>query len=368
MVIYIAGFIFNMLLGLFMVPTNISESSMNQKVIRRVDRRKKLYLFITTMQLGLLAGFRADKMAYDTAAYRTIFNNTPDTWSSLFENNQYIETGFSVFCSIIKILGGSFQQMLIISSLFVMASCCIFIYRHSKDVVMSVFIILSFPFFYSTFDIIRHFMAISFVLLGYKYIVNQQFLRYALFIIAGSAFHTVALAFLPLYFIGKIKYNFITLFTGTIATILCFLYLDRLAIFVSVLLGKSSGLESGWVSSYGGGIKTAIMYLVILLIAWLLFQQLKDKEVEDSISMNFVLLLFICSVIFVNARIMTRFIMAGIPYLAIAMPRLLDKTRSGFRSNRDICYVGFVIIGLLYHAFMLSVNWQNVVPYIPFWA
>lgn len=368
MAIYIISFIFNMLLGLLLVPRNINERSADQKTIAWADRRKKAYLFITALQLGLLAGFRADQMAYDTAAYRVIFDRTPDTWQHIFENNQYIETGFSVFCSVIKLLGGSFQQMLIISSVFVMASCCIFIYRHSKDVLMSVFIIISFPFFYSSFDIIRHFMAVAFVLLGYQYVIKQQLIRYVLFIVAGSLFHSAALLFLPLYFIGKIKYNGVTILIACFATVVCFFYLDPLAIFVSNLLGKSSGLESGWVGSYGGGIKTALMYFAVFVIAVLLFRQLKDKELEDSISMNLVLLLLICSVIFINARMMTRLIMSAIPFLAISMPRLLDKTRSGFRSNRDICCVGFVVIGFAYHAFMLAVNWQNVVPYIPFWA
>lgn len=368
MTIYIISFILNMLLGLLLVPRNINERKADQKTLAWADRRKKTYLIITTLQLGLLAGFRADCMAYDTAAYRVIFDRTPDAWKYIFENNQYVETGFSVFCSVIKLLGGSFQQMLILSSLFVMASCCIFIYRHSKDVVMSVFIIISFPFFYSSFDIIRHFMAISFVLLGYQYVVKQQLVRYVLFLVAGNLFHSVAILFLPLYFIGKIKYNLGTFLIGCVTTIGCFFYLDNLAIFFSKLIGKSSGLESGWVSSYGGGVKTAIMYFAVLLIAWLLFQQLKEKDIEDSISMNFVLLLFISSVIFINARIMTRLIMTGIPFLAIAIPRLMDKARSGFRSNRDICCVGFVIIGFVYHAFMLAVNWQNVIPYIPFWA
>ena len=168
--IYIVSFILNMLFGLSLnmkLNGQYDYNELNNNIIKR-----KIYLFITALQLGLLCGFRADVMAYDTEEYRIIFDMCPDSWGTLFDKTSYVEVGFRVFCAFIKIFGGNFQTMLIISSLCVMGSCCIFIYRHSKDILFSVFIIISFPFFYSSFDIVRHFLATAFVLLGYKYVEN----------------------------------------------------------------------------------------------------------------------------------------------------------------------------------------------------
>jgi len=95
---------------------------------------------------------------------------------------------------------------------------------------------------------------------------------------------------------------------------------------------------------------------------------LKDKSRKDMCAVNYVLLLFVFSIIFINARMMTRMIMTSIALLAIAMPQLLDASRTRSLQNRLLLKTGFVVIGLGYHAFMLLTNWQNVVPYIPYWS
>lgn len=340
---------------------NYNELNINSK-------KRKIYLFVTAVQLGLICGFRSITMAYDTSAYKLIFDMCPDSWEYIFDKSSYVEVGFSVLCSVIKIFGGEYQTMLIITSLFVMGSCCIFIYRHSKDVILSVFIIISFPFFYSSFDIIRHFLSTAFFLLGYKYIAERKPIKYLLFIIAGSLFHSITWVFLPFYFAKKIKWNWKTMSVATIGTVLLYINIQPVAIWISELLGKSSGVYSGWIDSYGGGIRTALMYGVILLIAIIAFYQLKDRDEDDMNAINYVVLMFIFSIIFINARMMTRMIMTMVSLIAIAIPQLLDKSRTRSLRDYSILKFGFIAIGFVYHAFMLLSNWQNVVPYIPFWS
>lgn len=365
MLVYIIFFFANMLVGLLLIPRHaITFAGIRET---RLDANVKLYLFITVIQYGLLCGFRSAAMAYDTGAYEIIFNAAPSAWGNILDNEQYIEIGFSVFCSMVKIFGGSFQTMLIISSLFVMASCCVFIYRHSSDVVLSVFIIICFPFYYSSFDIIRHFIAIAFLLLGYKHVVSRSWLKFLCYIIVGSLFHSIMIIFLPIYFVPRLKFSTRSVLVTAMIVGIALLFSKKIATWVSALLGKGDGIESGWVASYGGGIRTAVMYLCVFLIGLALFYNLKEKQTEDHVALNVLLVLFAVSIIFINVRIMTRIIMAAIPFAAVALPQLLSKTRTRDMSNRNLSFFLLLIIGLLYHAFMLISNWQNVVPYIPYW-
>ncbi|MBE6619149.1 MAG: EpsG family protein [Ruminococcaceae bacterium] len=358
MTVYIVNFVVNMLLGLFL--THIKTRSEKRKY-------EKLYLLITVLQFGLVCGFRATSVGWDTAAYSTIFNHTPDTWEHIFNNKQHIEIGFSVFCSIIKILGGNYQTMFIISSLFVMSSACIFIYRHSKDIVISVFILISFPFYYSSFDIIRHFMATAFFLLGYKYVVERKFVKYVIFLAIGSLFHTIAWLFLPFYFVRKIKWNGLTLALAGIATAVCFFFLDDIAVILATLINKT--VPKMWVGSYGGGVRTAIMYLVVLIISIFAFYNQRETGESKSNALNLITILFIFSVIFINARIMTRLMMTTVPLMAIAIPELVsDKKNIKSYDNNTVYTLGIIAIGCFYHGFMLWMSWQNVVPYVPYWA
>ena len=361
MAIYIVNFISNMLLGLifFSNGANIDSNALN--------KRKKIYLFITMLQFGLVCGFRSISVGWDTETYAYIFSKVPDTWDKIFENNMYIETGFSVFCSVIKILGGSYQTMFIISSLFVMGSCCIFIYRHSENVVLSVFIIISFPFYYSSFDIIRHFMVTAFFLLGYKYIEERKFWKYLLYIFLGSLFHSFAWVFLAFYFVRKIKWNAVVFISAIVATAFCYFYIEDIAIWLSELIGKSSGVESGWIGEYGGGIKTALMYGVVFIMAVVAYGNIENKTLDDMNAVNLILILFIFSILFINARQMTRLIMTSVPLMAIAIPKLINSKKIQDVRSYYILILGFVFIGIIYHIFMLSVSWQSVVPYVPYW-
>ena len=340
----------------------IEYDELNQNV-----RKRKIYLLVTAIQLGLICGLRSSRMAYDTAAYELIFNLSANSWEHIFDKTSYVEVGFRVLCSIVKILGGNYQTLLLITSMFVMGSCCLFIYRHSKDVILSVFIIVCFPFFYSTFDIIRHFLASSFFLIGYKYIVDRKPVRYLIFIILGSLFHSAAWIFLPFYFLKMVKLNWRTVCAASLSTIMLYVYIGPIGSWLSNILGKTNLEESGWIDSYGGGVRTAIMYGVILLIAVIAFLQIKEKNKNDEIAVIYILIMVMCSVVFINARMMTRVMMTMVSLMAIAIPQLFDKRRSKMPRDLLALKLSFIAIGLAYHTFMLLTNWQNVVPYIPYW-
>ena len=158
MIIYIIFFVCNILFGLSLcfVGRKFYSNELNRNKIKR-----RIYLIVTTLQYGLLCGLRAISMGYDTFSYQIIFDMTPGSWSTLFVRTSYVEMGFSLLCSFVKILGGNYRTLLIICSLFSMGACCVFFNRHSNNVILSVFIIISFPFFYSQFDVIRHFLAVG---------------------------------------------------------------------------------------------------------------------------------------------------------------------------------------------------------------
>ena len=49
------------------------------------NKNKRIYLFLTTLQYGLLAGFRATGMSYDTGAYK-VFLIGFMPWNNLTAN------------------------------------------------------------------------------------------------------------------------------------------------------------------------------------------------------------------------------------------------------------------------------------------
>ena len=365
MIIYIIFFVCNILFGLSLCVSGrkFCPNELNQNKIKR-----KIYLIVTTLQYGLLCGLRATSMGYDTFSYQIIFWMTPGSWSTIFVRTSYVEMGFSVLCSLVKILGGNYQMLLIICSLFSMGACCVFLNRHSTNIILSVFIIISFPFFYSQFDVVRHFLAIGCFLLAYKYIEEKKLIKYLIFIIIGATFHKIVLLFIPLYFIRKIKFDAAFVIIMVAATAILYLFLTEIVVFIGELMGKAgtSLVETGFLGADAGGFKTMLMYAAILVLSFLAYLLIDEKKDSDRVYIFYVALVVVASIISTNARIAIRFIMSFVPLMSIAIPHLFSFNRTSSKKVMIALTIGFVLIGLIYHGFMLISNWSNVVPYIPY--
>lgn len=362
MYVYILNFLLNMLVGFLIFYFRKTNNS------KKYNNSKKIYLIFTTIQLSLIAGFRSIRVGWDTGTYKTIFDLMSDSINYIFVKQNIVEIGFSALCSGIKILGGDFQALLILTSTFVVGSCNIFIYRHSKNVLLSVFLIWCFPFYYTSFDIIRHSIVVGFFLLGYKHIEKSNFIRYCIYILIGSLFHTVAFLFIPFYFVKKIKWKWSTIFSGVAITIFAFLLINNIATFLFDLINKGNQIESGWIGAYSGGEKTCIMYAILFFIALIFYYNIKEHRNTKDSYVFYVFLLFLSSILFIKARMMIRIIMLLVPLMAISFPQLVSKENKIKRpTNNKIGYMFLIIISLGYHLFLLLTSWQNVVPYIPFW-
>ena len=358
--IYIISFLLNMLLGRFILGNRPSEASSASKIV---------YLTFTAIYFGLLCGFRDLTVGWDTITYLEEFSvRLPGNLWELKNYTGRLEPGFVFFSFIVKSFGGEYQQFLIASSLFTMGSACLFIYRHSTNVLLSVFILLCFPYYYSSFDIIRHFMATSFILLGYKYVVNRSLIKYSLFVLLAFWFQKSSIVFILLYVIPNIRYNKKTLTFSFLFTAIAYFSFDIIAnSSLFSFLGYNMSTYEGWFDSDAGGVKTAFMYLMVFIIGYFAYKNLRIKTSVEETGLVYVLILFLFSIVFIKNRMIIRFIMSFIALLSIYMPMLLDKRKAKSKQKATSLIKLFVLIGLAYHAFMLLTSWQKVVPYIPYW-
>lgn len=331
-------------------------------------RNKKVYLLLTTLQYGLLAGFRSTDISYDTSAYEIIFNRMDTGWSNFSSNTSWMENGYYVLCLAVKTVGGDFQELLIVSSLFIVASTSIFVYRHSKDVVLSIFFLVSFPFFYTSMDIIRHYIALAWFLLGYKYVEERKFFKFLIFLLIGAQFHSFTYLMIPIYFLYKLKWTKLSVFIYVIVTTLIYFFVENIAIAVSTMIGKSVANFSYWIGDSAGGFKTALMYVIFAIIISIAYHNILKKNKNTDLALNSTMLLLASAVIYTNARLFIRVLVAILPIVAITIPDLIcDKKNVVSEKKRVLSKYAIIIIGLLYHMYMLLVNWQNVVPYVPYW-
>lgn len=359
MQIYIIVFLLEMLLGFILLGSRPSMANKKKRII---------YLTISTIVLATLCGLRATSVGFDTENYAITFIRTSDSINFIFDNEQHVETGFAALCTLVKLAGGDFNVLLLICSFFTMGAANVFIYRHSPNVLLSTFILICFPFYYSSFDIIRHFISAAFFLLGYKYILEKKPIKYAAFILMGTCFHTSSLIYLlfyPLFHLTWGKRNVILIaFSGLIIM----LFANYFAIYIVESTGRFEIIANEWVGLYSGGLLTAVMYITIFVIAR---KAAKYQEIEFNLKsrcLYIVFVLAVLSIIFIEVRIATRYIMLFAGLMSIAIPNLMNPhTALNKRANTQYLNI-FIVIGLAYHMFMLLTNWQNIVPYVPYYV
>ena len=360
MAVYIISFILNMFVGILLLGSVPS---------RATDKSKRIYLVITTLQLGLICGFRSLSVGWDTPTYFEEWSiHLPDDFFQLKQYTGRFELGFLYFTTLIKVLGGNFQIFLIISSLFTMGSASIFIYRHSSNVLLSVFILICFPFFYSSFDIIRHFLAVSFILLGYKYVVKRKPVMFALFVIGAFLFQKSCIILGLVYFLPVISFNKKFLLCTLIITIVIS-FAQEFVLNSSIVgyLGYKMDSYDGWFGVDAGGTKTALMYVIIAIIAYLAYTNKKYNDVKYNTAMVVCIIVCAFAIIYTRNRMIVRLLMAFIAFFAIYVPELLSYDFVKNYNKHKYIFLSFIVIGLMYHGFMLLSSWQKVVPYLPYW-
>lgn len=326
---------------------------------------KKVFLTLVALQLGVLAGCRGSSVGFDTVDYLSHFNLVSFSLVETLNNLRWIEPGYAILYWLIKCFGGSGRTLILISSLFCSVCLCIFIYRYSREYFLSTLLVICFPYYYTSFDLIRHYIVLSFFLLGYRYVLNNELTKYVLLMLIASLFHKVALVLILFYFFRYIPWTKITIVLGCILSVLLMFLIKPLALLIGNLINKSFASSPDWLGGYAGGLKTLSMYFCLFCAAEFLYCKKKYKTFADDEAVLYIFLLFLSAIVFTRARMMIRFMVAMVPFMAIGFPQLL----CGQKRNLEYWFVCFCLISvaMMYHTYMMLIGWQNIVPYVPFW-
>lgn len=327
-----------------------------------------VYLTLVGITLTVVGGARAFGVSYDGVTYAGIFRRFANSaWVPPQKYTFSVEYGFYVLCKLIAVLGGTARTMFWVTSAFTSASVCVFIYRNTKHVFFAMIVLLSFPFFYTSFDLIRYYLAGSIVLWAFQYAQKGRFFEYACFIMMACLFHKTAIMFIVLYFMPKIRWNIITVVILCLAALLISIFANPMAAFFSRVFhdytSYVSGVNQSWIGSFAGGIKTAGMYLVVTCVAGIAYGNLTEKTHMQNQYLGYVIIVFVISAVFVTSRIAIRPLVTMLPFMSVGLAELLPvETSKNGRLQVFLQYIT-VMLCIAYHSFLVINNWQHIVPY-----
>lgn len=201
MLVYIFATILSIGFAYFIKRTDyIDLSEVQLSVEYKNNIHNIFFMILSFLPLFIVAAIRWDvgtdfEKVYEYGFNLIIANGEQPRW----------EWGFSFLIKMIALFTDKCQWMFA-GTAFVF---CFFtykaIYDSSKNICQSIFLLMITTFYFFSLNGIRQAIAIAIFLYSIKYIKQKKLLSYILVIFLASSFHTIALIFIPLYFICNIK-------------------------------------------------------------------------------------------------------------------------------------------------------------------
>lgn len=264
--------------------------------------RNKWLFWGSIFFLILMAGLRDYSIGTDTMSYKEIFD--------YLHQREPLWTGMNI---VVKVLGGNYTDMLIVSSVLTMVPLGIAMRRSSVNPQYSLFFYYGVFGYLNSYNGMRQFVAISFVMLAYTYYQKNK-IKCILLILIASGFHASAVIAFAIFLLPLVKFTKKNVFLLLPLTFcLGFLFNDSL---FNLLLGKYAGYLKSDDTGYRDNIfVAAVMALMMdMLFVWI-YQMSKvnaKKYLWTKIFFIGILMVNLTFQLVLGARIILYFTMAQI--------------------------------------------------------
>jgi hypothetical protein len=292
--------------------------------------KKILYLSLTFGYMWFIATFR-EGIGYDYQSYIDIFEQARAGGQSLgaiFGNliNGGIEPGFYLLNRFLSLFVTSSVVMYGVYSFLMLAPVAYFIFRYCKDVWLSTWIYVTVTFFYTIMNFVRQGMAVSIILLGYKFLREKKTIPFLLLVLLAAMFHKTALIMIPVYFLCHLKLNWkLGLFYAGI-TLVLYMTSGFIIDFVTDYI-FSYYKDSLWVNE-GFSITFLFVPVVIFGACLALKFSWEKRDADANMLLNLLLFSLLIWVFITRHFIIERFSMYMYIYAIAAVPAALSALQS----------------------------------------
>lgn len=326
------------------------------------DKRRRFAIVISKgnilfvglcIYLILFSGFRFF-VGTDYWAYYDSYNGLV---AGSFYNWHY-EWGFWTLTKLIAFFNVNYVWYFSIIASIIVILIANVIRKRSPYPIFSITLFVLFYFLYSSYNTPRQFIAIAIIVSSSTFILDNKFWKYAICVGIATLFHTSAIIFIGLYFIGKIKINSKTKIVMIVFAVFMLLFGGRLStVFLSFWPQYSIyiGYESG----------SAISDIIIQVALIILLEMIRPNIMEDRAKAEFaffyscnffaIIMSTMASVNVLFARLEAYFYIFSI----LAIPFGIYYARK----NKTLYYFGFLLLGIVVCVRYLLANNCGVVPY-----
>ncbi len=270
------------------------------------------------------------------------------------------EYGFSILNKVVSYFTNNFQLLIIICSFITIGFVSFSIYKNSTHKFYSFFLYITLSFYYSSFNLIRQGVSIAISLLGLKYLIERNFLKYLLVILIAASFHYSVLIMIPIYFIANINLTYKKFIFFLSFSFIVYIFLDDIVKFgIKIFPTYEPYLYTEFLQ--GKTFSSIILPLFIFLILIIFRKYILYQNKKNMIYLNIAYFCLLISLFQTKIGILDRF-----PYYLNAIsifsiPILIDCFKD--RAQKNLVAGLIIIFGILYNIYSFISGFYGVVPY-----
>lgn len=331
-----------------------------------VYRPRKNIRLLMWVPLLLWVGFRSDNAGADTGLYRYLFNNLPDTISSI--PSIWLEAkdpGFDAFGIVFKSIFGNND---VLYFLVIAAFQVYFLYKvykkYSTNFVVSYFLfIASADYMAWMFNGMRQFLVATVLLGCVDLILEKKYLKIIIIILLLSTFHQSVLLVIPFIFICQGKaWNYKT-FIVLIGVIFFITYLSEFTDVLDEILQETnySGLTEQMKDDDGVNLIRVLVYSVPTILSFIFMGRIRrygGPIINLAANMSIASAAFYIIGMFTSGILIGRIPIYFSLYNYILLPWIVENVFE--KKSAKIIYFGMVSFYLLYYYFQMAIAWGYI--------
>lgn len=275
----------------------------------------------------------------------------------------YMEIGFKELVNFVARFSDNPRWIMIIMSVLTCYCYLKVFWKYSPNPAFSVFLFLSWGYYFFTFNTVRGYFAQSVALIGLLFLIEKKYIKFIVCIIIASLFHKTALVCIPLYilsqkeFKSKYKYAFVIIFAIGAALVFKPYLRSFIFSFYPEYLGSAYDTESvSWLN--------ILKALIVVAIAIFYYPKVRENRVNQiCFNLNIFSLIFYMGFYWVPEISRIGFYMNTTAVFLI--PRLLSGGEYN-QQNKTIIKMAFIAGSLVLFFLLMRGFYNSTIQLLPY--
>ncbi|MFV0496716.1 MAG: EpsG family protein [Candidatus Fimivivens sp.] len=363
-------------------------------------KKELIVLGVMTLLMCTMAALRSGSVGVDyNWVYRDYFLTVrAHDFSFLFsaDNLYKAEPVFGLLNQIVALFTGNPLVLWWTASVVIILLRVIFIWKYSSKIWLSVFCYIGLGFFTYAMCTLRQELGISVAMFALPFLQKRKPLPYFLIVVLAGLCHTSLFILLPLYFIATIpptKWMIGLYATGFFAVIF---FSESILQLITTHIPRFAIYTPDSYYMQGRDINTVIIWIIILVIASLLYKKLLERDKNNLVLFNLFLYGTLIMSWTMKHFVFQRVAFVLLPFSVILIPEIVQslqpspnllnaldnaKTKklngqqiaSLKHEHKEAVRMQYSVMGLLMtlvileYFFLLYANRLLLLPYTPFW-